>query len=844
MKKKKISLILYLVLLFSLIASESVLSWDDKQTHRDLSGYAADNSVLSISNGNYLNNIGIENGLQEYFDWGYFRKPVREWILDGSRLEDAGFFWQMILGTGRSFNHFHKPILTPWDTAGLNDIYTGQSSLRWAQNKENNQQNFREGDWSWQKVREYFYIALTGKDFTGLVVAPDKAKRDENFARTFRGLGHQMHLIQDAAQPDHARNDAHPQDSLLHRNWLGNLYFETWAAKYYSDINSFAAVPQSPNVSLNIPITGYVPITQFIDANQYDGSNPTNSLVQGIAEYTNANFFSDSTIFAAETKPIGDKHYFPYPKKTSTDLQSYESGGKPPETVIGEDNVPDTAFWIAKTADGETDIDHFVKPTYYTRNLLGVPNLAVYYSTFYRDETCHRDYAQQLVPRAVGYSTGLINYFFRGQIEAVNLALTSDGSGNVTGVRSKVRNNTPGESMEWPGKFVVSYRYIPYGGTDPVYGVSNDVALAENIASGAESITEYVFTFTNSVPSNATDVKYWLVFKGKLGNENDAVVGTTINRVYIGHFGSNDGRVWVVDLTSFTKTGPFTADSYQLFSVATDEINVFFATYGYWNSYITKFDKKGTWLGSINVNPPQTNGIQAMVSDGTFIYASGDYLDDTYNWETGITKFDADTLSVVGSVADASMDNFSGNADIDGTYGYFAATKNSGGGVVKVDLSALTILETLPLSTYPSILVVDKKRNCLYVGEDNSVTRKLYKVDLSTFDITGSIVLSQAASSMGRAVIQGNYLYVTTFPSTYKLLKIDLDLFQEVASMTLPGFAGATIANEKHIFVAVNYGATGNGLLQIDPSTMAVTNTLQLSVDSYVTIRSGVAVRK
>jgi hypothetical protein len=53
------------------------------------------------------------------------------------------------------------------------------------------------------------YITLTGKDFSGSTVAPNKDKRDEYFAQTFRGLGHQMHLIQDASQPDHVRNDAH-----------------------------------------------------------------------------------------------------------------------------------------------------------------------------------------------------------------------------------------------------------------------------------------------------------------------------------------------------------------------------------------------------------------------------------------------------------------------------------------------------------------------------------------------------------------------------------------------------------------------------------------------------------
>jgi hypothetical protein len=68
---------------------------------------------------------------------------------------------------------------------------------------DGNQQSVIEGDWSWQQVRRVFYLALTAATDTG---------RQADFAQTFRGLGHQMHLVQDMSQPDHARDDAHPAD--------------------------------------------------------------------------------------------------------------------------------------------------------------------------------------------------------------------------------------------------------------------------------------------------------------------------------------------------------------------------------------------------------------------------------------------------------------------------------------------------------------------------------------------------------------------------------------------------------------------------------------------------------
>jgi hypothetical protein len=203
----------------------------------------------------------------------------------------------------------------------------------------------------------------------------------------------------------------------------------------------------------------------------------------------------------------------------------YIGEGKPLQAVVAEDNIPDTNFWIRKNnaAHGET-YDHFVRPSYHTRGYSIVAGSELYDRTFYRDEACHEDYTKLLIPRAVGYSAGLLNYFFRGQIEAVNPELIKDGSGNITGTRFKIKNNTLDEAMETPGKLVVSYEY-----NDTVYGVSNEVQLAENIETGSESTIEYTFIFPDpGIPPSAQGVKYWLVYRGKLGNEDDAIAAKTL----------------------------------------------------------------------------------------------------------------------------------------------------------------------------------------------------------------------------------------------------------------------------------------------------------------------------
>ncbi len=525
-----------LFVLFSLFLDQDVFPWDNEVTHRDLSKYAADNSSLSKNKENYLKNIGFNLGLDEILIWQGKTWTVTKWLREGADLEDAGNLWQLATGQSRSYNHFHNPIKQyPWMDAGLDDWITlppyhttGQSSLLWAQDGAN-QENFPERDWSWQKVRNYYYLALTS--------STDSAKQ-ENFAKTFRGLGHQMHLIQDAAQPDHVRNDAHPLDAMLGELNI-NIYFESWAKAHINYINSFATNPVFPNVPFSISYSGLAPITQLVDTDQYDGLNASAGINQGIAEYSNANFFSDDTIFAAERYSPDNRHYFPYPKKSSTDLQAYIAQIKPLLLQIAEDGIGDKATWIKKERDGET-IDHFVRAGRWSGKIYKTFGEGpLFYSSFYRDEKCHEDYAALLIPRAVGYSAGLLDYFFRGNIA---IALPSGGiyssadDRNVGFTRITLlasNTSTNGDEMtDGSIELVARYRTLQDDPFQPFdLQASNDytyVVVPE--ATGKRTIpkgTPVELVFDNGqtaiIPVNAVDVSLQVVYHGTLGNENGAV---------------------------------------------------------------------------------------------------------------------------------------------------------------------------------------------------------------------------------------------------------------------------------------------------------------------------------
>jgi hypothetical protein len=575
--KKIIFAAIAFFILFTFILDEDALSWDEERNHMDFSRFAAEKSILrqcqesEIEKCAYLKNLGFEKGLEEPLLWNA-TKTIMDWIAEGARLEDSATTSQLVCGGARSYNHFHNP-LKQWEFAGLDEYVlnlcppfilippfrhvTGESSLLWAQNG-GNQQNFQERDWSWQKVRDYYYLAL---------ISRTDSERQANFAKTFRGLGHQMHLIQDAAQPDHVRNDAHPEDPVLKKNQFGSFFFESWAKDRFATLknlksffNNFSLNPLFPDVSLNISRNGLAPITQFLDTDQYSKDNASQffqtglatSLTIGIAEYTNANFASDDTIFT-EDKLVDDKHYFPYPRKSSTDLQTYIGQNKLPETVMGEDNIPDTGFWIKKGADGE-QIEHFVRPGYLTNYLRYEDGRGYLYErTFYRDEKCHEDYAKLLIPRAVGYSAALLNYFFRGELQVTAVPIVYKNA--IQNLRVSIKNKTPTEETMKDGHFFLTYRYTPTGanldGSEDKLGLAwadypkapealNDQLKYADDEQDEKDQDERVIDFLipDLIPLETfNSVKFTFAFKGNLGKyvgdtfetyERDAVIGKVL----------------------------------------------------------------------------------------------------------------------------------------------------------------------------------------------------------------------------------------------------------------------------------------------------------------------------
>jgi hypothetical protein len=460
----------------------------DDEAHLRLSQRATTASSLDV----FLKSVLPFEFPQGILEPGFAGNRVTELIQDGSLLEDS-------LALRRVRHHFHNPKLT-WDQAGLwppgAPQPIGYSSVVWTQHSDQGDG----GKASWHQAREAYFRAL---------IESSLFARKVRWAETFRLLGHAIHHIQDAAAPSHSRNDFHPV------KWgLGNRDpFHSFAERpeILALINAIPAAAFDPSFLTNQPSPDSrypVPIGRLLDttADDIGAAALGNGSGIGIAEYSNANFFSDDTIFP-ET--------FPYPGLTNLQLSVPEldpATGKKKTYLIFKPGFGDGTNYRLAQASSLRNITGTNVPT----------DIGLDYKVF-------TDYAYKLFPRAIGYSAGLIDYFFRGFVQH-----------GYYGVEVPAANGPPTTLTEqlWPPVFpeeqtgagtvvaVLVYRAQDFTAeTFPTYVISAPVTT--NLTSGPQDVT---FSFGSlPFPATLSGTVYYraiLVYRGPLGAENDAVIAS------------------------------------------------------------------------------------------------------------------------------------------------------------------------------------------------------------------------------------------------------------------------------------------------------------------------------
>ena len=440
-------------------------------THRKVNERAAIVSGLDA----YLKaELGLRDGRREVIN----SVIVQDWIRFGGAEEDLFLNNQGGGAFNRSRHHFQNPLLS-WDEAGLNGRcffglfpFAGQASVRWSQSDVDQ----AGGSARWSDARHLFLSSLA---------LPTKTERDSAAADLFKTLGQQMHLVSDLAVPAHARNDIHCTPNAES--------FESWAEaqENLQLIDTMQAIGPDPSIfTVGVPIQDQiarVPVARLWDTGTYRVERNADFTLRGpvgLAEYTSANFFSKRTIFSPA---------FPYPARTSVGA----------DLVLGVD--PKTGRprqYFTKVRDGQP-LNRLATPGAlynYVPDALKDKNIGL-------DSSILAEYATHLLPRAIGYSAALLDYFFRGKLEA-----------------------TVAPDPAEPQKLLFTGRNaskeVLQDGTLKVYG---DYASEGRIELGSWAIPGPVAPGSELLPGQPTSVvpptdrpvpeRYMVVYQGSLGEE-------------------------------------------------------------------------------------------------------------------------------------------------------------------------------------------------------------------------------------------------------------------------------------------------------------------------------------
>ena len=539
-----------------------------------------------------------------------YERKVRT-ALDGDSVADQALIWLMFgaireddnpsedpptpqdiqPGIRRPLHHFFDPFFNrPLTAPDLDTVEIGvQKNPDWAIGARDSfaDPNVaaipRRNGFSVFDAREAMFRALTlmGRTDNGYVdiaTGKDDATKQQwrqaYWATAFRALGDVLHLNQDMAQPQHTRNEPHSGKGCLFGMCLAG---HTSVYERYINARALKATSFSAGSESDLPIMitlaplsiAAYPVPVFARYTDYWSTAPgiLSTHGKGLADYSNQGFFTaqnnlGSTVYSS---PGSNPMTYAVRRVTPTRWDGSPAPDIAPSYVfhgaVADNFLEVPAGDVALTSFGVWD-----------QFLTSSSNLPAY--------TLHRvNYdamANLLLPRAVAYSAGLINFFFRGQIEIALpdegvYALTDHGSDQgFTVLRAKLRNATPTfvdaggvpQAQDMTGGqlfavvryhadrkysktldtvvgvapcaevFSVVVQADPGATTDCRDGIERIVVSqpisSVSLSAGAEQLAEFRFTDT-PIPLAATDVTLQVVYRGPLGGETDAVAVGTID---------------------------------------------------------------------------------------------------------------------------------------------------------------------------------------------------------------------------------------------------------------------------------------------------------------------------
>ncbi|HYC92442.1 MAG TPA: hypothetical protein VEO54_24765 [Thermoanaerobaculia bacterium] len=435
------------------------------------------------------------------------------YVAEGAVAEDAGL---------RALHHFYDPVYD----RGI----TGLSYRSWAWTLTENINSLR-------AARNALTRGLTHNE--GLPGASE-AQRFFAISLMLKNLGHAMHHMQDMAQPQHVRHDQH----LSYFNINPSLY------EHHTARLNLAAHMQSGN-----PV--YPGSADFRTARDF-WFNPAGS---GIAQMTNRDFLSQGTNFLLSSSGVSTGEFAHPQPGGHTDItaaQLFAENGMSMTTNLQAQcanpviNCTVTLYATPLSTRATTlsvfDQDLRARGIDVDFDWSTLGGKAVTRRFFDLNRFNYNDVYRILMPRAIGYSAGIVNHFLRGKLEISKpqtgpYAVADQAAGEgFKKVRATVKNVTPNEALqEGSIRAIMKFRrngcykpdltgeYALVGGqaqapcTTP-RGTEAQIRVSEEqpatLAAGESK--PFTFTFSDPVPLDATDVLLQVYYTGQVGAETES----------------------------------------------------------------------------------------------------------------------------------------------------------------------------------------------------------------------------------------------------------------------------------------------------------------------------------
>lgn len=465
--------------------SHTALAYE-QPTHQEMSEQAALASVLNkveslagLGLKGKIDDDGIDDENLNLPNSKGDARNIIQLFRDGADLEDNTDTIK------RPLNHFFDPTRNmPLTVLG---ITLGRTSPDWA--LEDND-NITEQAFSYRDAREYLFKALT---------LPTEVERKKNFGLTFQTLGQVIHHIQDMAQPQHVRNDQHLDKPKEFLGVISNPFYSPSGYEKYTDKKRELGTLSYSGYAL--VYAGTDTATFATPRKFWTTTTGKGNGGKGLAEYTNQGFFSAGTNVGSGkyTSPIIDPN-----AGVDIDISVLCNEVKnknpclPEILALASNKITFFSNEVKDTLRGKTDVNHWAtSSSIFDEDLKKINKPPVYALNRFNFDAAH----EFLIPRAVAYSAGLIDYFFRGKI---NLVANPDSAG------SYLIKNPGNEDIN--GTFALYYDDVD-GTRHPVPGASWNLQIAKNGQSSP------LIFYAPVAPAPKVGGEYMLVFNGNMGEE-------------------------------------------------------------------------------------------------------------------------------------------------------------------------------------------------------------------------------------------------------------------------------------------------------------------------------------